>query len=132
MLRIEVDDDRALNAADRRGRRKSRYREKLQPNEIQAVVKELLLRERLTEDVQLSDRNVRRVVGNDIWGGSADRRLAQNRLRDRVDLRDRGADVRARLEINLENADPEYRFRFDMLDSINRRGIRALADDHEP
>src|ERR1700676_1815344 len=114
MLGVEVDDDRALNAANRSRRRKSRYREKLQANEIQAVVKELLLRERLAEDVQLSDRNVGRVVGNDIWGRRAGRRLAQNRLRDRIDLRDGGADVRAGLEINLEHADSEDRLRLDM------------------
>src|ERR1700747_2291523 len=116
MLRVEVDDDRALNTANRRGRRKSGYRKKLQPNEIQAVVKELLLRERLAKDVELSDRNVRGVVGNDIWRRGAGRRLAQDRLRDRVDLRDSGADVRARLEINFENADSEDRLRFDMFD----------------
>ncbi len=132
LLGIEVHDDRALNAADWCGRRKPRYRKELQPNEIQAVVKELLLRERLAEDVELSDRNVRRVVRNNIRGRSALGRLPQDRLRDRVDLRDGGADVRARLEINLEHADPENRLRLDMLDSVNGRGIGALADDHQP
>src|SRR6266436_2104071 len=107
MLRIEVDDDRALHTTNRRGRRKSWYRKKLQANEIQAVVKQLLLRERLAKDVELRDRNVGGVVGNDIRGGGSGRRLAQDCLRDRIDLRDRGADIRARLEVNLEHADPE-------------------------
>src|ERR1700684_2223149 len=132
MLRIEGDDDRALNAANRSRRRKSGDRKKLQPNEIKPVVKQLLLRERLAKDVELSDRNVRRVVGDDIRSRRAGRRLAQNGLRHRVDLRDGGANVRARLEINLENADSDYRLRLDMLDSVNSRGIGALADDREP
>src|SRR5208282_6137308 len=88
--------------------------------------------ERVAIDVELSDRNVCSVVGNDIWGRSAERRLAQDGLRHRVDLRDGGANVRARLKINFELADPEDRLRLDMFDSVDRRGIGPLADDHEP
>ena len=46
-LRVDVDDDLAFFPAERRGRRKPGNREQADPNEVQAVVVELLLGESL-------------------------------------------------------------------------------------
>ena len=59
-------------------------------------------------------------------------RLLRIDLRDGVHLRDRAADVSARLEINLEDADAVDRFGFDMLDAVDGGRVGALGNENHP
>jgi hypothetical protein len=56
----------------------------------------------------------------------------QDRFRNRVDLRDRRADIRTRIEVNLHDSESVYRFGFEMLDPIDGGRVGALADQHHP
>ena len=55
------------------------------------------------------------------------RQLAQLGLRDGGDLRDGVGDVDLRLEVDFDDGDAVQRLRFDVLDIVDGRGQRALA-----
>ena len=107
-----------LGACDRRERR---------PDEILGEIEELGLRQRVARQRQLDDRNARRIVDEDDRRRDARRKLLQNCLRYGGDLRLRGADVDARLEVDFDDAVAGQRLRFDMLDVIDRRRERPFV-----
>ena len=73
--------------------------------EIQPEVGQRLLGQALAGQGELNDRNRRGVVVEDERRHAAGRHLPQQRLRDRGDLRVGDADVGARLEENLDDAE---------------------------
>ena len=129
--RIDVDDDLALLAAVGRRDRQARDGEQLDAQEVEAVVEDLLLGQRLAVERDLHHRHVRGVEADHVRRRDAGRRDAQDRVVLRVDLRDGAADVGALREIDLENAEPGDRQRLDALDAVDRGRIGALADQHD-
>ena len=129
--RIDIDIDLPLLAAERPRRRQARNGEQLHPDEVQAVVVDLLLGQRLRRHRQLHHRHVRSIELDHRRRLHPGRRAAQDRVVDRGDLRDRAADVGAGLEIHLQDADARDRLRFDPRDAVDGGGIGALADEHD-
>ena len=129
--RVDVDDDLALLAAVGRRDRQARDGEQPGAQEVEAVVEDLLLGTGLAVERDLHHRHVRGVEPDHVRRRDAGRRDAQDRIVLRVDLRDGAADVGALREIDLEDAEPGDRQRFDALDAVHRRRIGALADEHD-
>ena len=88
LRRVEVDHDRSRASAERRWRRQPLDAEQPHANEVEAVIEELLLRERVAEDVELCHRHVSGVVVNDVRRDHPGRKNRQQRLRHRPNLRD--------------------------------------------
>ncbi len=130
VVRPEVHHDLPPDAAERRRRREALDREQPHADEVQPVVEEVLLGQRVAVHVQLRDRDVRRVVLDDVRRLHARRHDLEDRLRHRRDLRDRAGDVRAVVEVDLDQADAVQRRRLDVLDAVHRRRVGALADEH--
>ena len=63
---IQVHHHGPLHAAERRRAGKSGDGEELDTDEVKAVIEQLLLGEYVAEHVELRDRNVRRVIGNNL------------------------------------------------------------------
>ena len=103
----------------------------LHAQEVEAVVEDLLLGQRLAVERDLHHRHVRGVEPDHVRRRDAGRRDAQDRIVLRVDLRDGAADVGALGEIDLEDAEARDRQRLDALDAVDRGRIGALADQHD-
>ena len=129
---IEIRHHGAAHTAQRCGRGEAGNREELDADEVEAVVEQLAGRKHVAVDVELRDRDVAGVVGNDLRRLDAAWQIAQDGLGHRVDLRDRRADVRAGLEINPQQTNAVDRFGFDMLDAVDRGRISALGDEDDP
>ena len=128
---IDLDDDLTLLAAEGARNRQTRDREQPQPEELIGVVGQHLLRQRLGVERDLHHRHVRRVELDDVRRLHARRRDAQHRVALRRDLRDGAADIGALLEIDLDDALPGDRQRFDVIDAVDGGRIGALADEHD-
>ena len=77
----------------------------------------------------MRDRDVGRVVRNDLRRLGAAGHIGKNGLGDRVDLRDCARDIGAGLKINFQQTDTKHRFGLDVLDTVDGRRIGALADE---
>ena len=106
-------------------------RRELSPDGGIAEVEELLLREALSGQRQLKDRHGRGAVGDDERRSRARRHRAQDRLRDRRDLGDRGIDAGLRLKENLDHGDAGKRLRLDVLDVVDGGRHGALVPGHD-
>src|SRR4051794_10123977 len=102
---IKVDVDLPRLAAKRTGRGQTWDREQSDADEVQAVVVDLLLGQRLTGQRHLYDRHIRRVELDHTRWLHAWWRATQDRVVHRRDLRNRAANIGAWLEIDLQNAD---------------------------
>ena len=76
--RVDVDDDLALFTAEGRRHGQSGNSEQLEAEEVQAIIEDLLLGQRLARQRHLHDRNVRGVELKDIGRGHARRGDAQD------------------------------------------------------
>ena len=132
LARREIHHHLPAAPAVRRGRRQARDREQAQPQEVQAVVEQLLLAQAVALDRELRDLNVGGVVLEDGWRREPRRHDAQGRVADGVDLRDGRADVSAFFEVDADQADAEQRLRLDARDAADRRREGALGDEHDP
>ena len=124
---IEVDRDHADLAAVRERDRDARDRDELRAQLVHRGVEHRLLGQRRARQRELDDRDARRRVLDDERRRDARRQLPHLRLHDRDDLRERGLDVRGRLEEDLDDRDAGERARLDVLDVAHRRGQPALA-----
>jgi hypothetical protein len=129
--RVDVNDDLALLAAIWRRDRDARDGEQADAQEIQTVVEDLLLRNGSAVQRDLHHRHVGRVEADHVRRRDPGRGDTQDRVVLRRDLRDGAADVGALVEIDLEDAEPRDRHRFDALDPVDRGRVGALADEHD-
>ena len=123
---IEVDLDLALLAAERPRDRRARHGHQRGAELIDREIGKTLFRHPLARQRQLQDRHGGGGVVQDQRRRGAGRHLLEQRLRDRGDLRIRGADVDIGLEENLDDPEPAIGVRHDVLDVVHRGGERAL------
>ena len=102
-LQIQIDLHLTLLAAVGIWNARAVDGDQLRADEVQAVVVELLLRQTLAGETELDDGNAGGAVLKDERRRGAGRQLAQLRLRDGGDLRDRDGDVDLRLEEDLDD-----------------------------
>jgi hypothetical protein len=131
LRRVQIDHYRAVAPAERRRRRDAFDDKQAQADEVQAVVKKLLLRQRLARNIELYDRNVGGVVVNDVRRLHAGREDRKQRLRRRTHLRDPACQRGARMKIDLDYARAGYRLRLDVLDVVDDARRHALGDDRD-
>ena len=81
---------------------------------------------------QLQDRHSRGVVVEDQRRGDARRHLLQHGLRERSDLRGRGADIGAGLEEDLDDADARQGLALDMFDIVDGRARAGARNSRSP
>ncbi len=114
------------------GRRQAGNGEQLDADEVEAVVEELLLGQRLAGDSVICTTGTLAALNwmtlGGVMPGGAMRRM---RVVDRVDLGDGAADIGAGLEIDLEQADAGNGLGLDALDAVDGGGIGALADQDD-
>ncbi len=128
--RIDVDLHLALLAAIRVGDGRAGDGDERGADEIDAEVGEHLLGQAFTRQRELDDGDRGGVVVDDQRRQRAGRHLAQQRLRDRGDLRVGDANVRAWLEEDLNDAEPGVGRCFGMLDVVDGRGQHTLELGH--
>ena len=87
---------------------------------------QILFGQPITRQRDLEDWHRRGAVIQDQRRRRAGRQLLDHGLRDRGDLRIRGADIDVRLEVDLDDADAVIGIGGDMLDVIDRGCQRAL------
>jgi hypothetical protein len=129
LRRVQVHHYRAIAPAKRRRRRDAFDDEQAQPDEVEAVVKKLLLGQRCAGNIELCDRHVGGVVVDDIWRLHAGRKNREYRLRNRAHLRNSRRHRRPRMKVDLDYAGSGYRFRLDVLDVVDDARRHALGDD---
>ena len=105
--------------------------DELRPNEIQAVVVELLLRQILPRKSQLEDGHTRCAVGKNERRRRSRRQLPELGLRNSRNLRNTLLNVRGRLEEHFDNRDSIERLRFDVLDVVDGGGKRSLGNAND-
>ena len=105
--------------------------DELRPDEVQAEVVELLLGESLAGEAELKNRDGRGAELDDLRWQDAGRQLSENELRGSGDLRVRGVEARARLEVDLDDDLSGDGGRFDVLDVIDERGEDLLVGRRE-
>jgi len=104
------------------------HREESRAQEVEALVEDLLLGQRLARHAHLNDGDVRCAVAQDERRVHARREDAQQRLADRRGLRHGRLDLRPRVEEDLDVSEAVHRLRFDVLDVVDVSGERPLAD----
>jgi hypothetical protein len=129
--RVEADDDLARLAAIRRANREAGDREQLQPQEIERVIEDVLLGNRLAGGGELDHRHARGIELDDVRRRHARRDDAQDGIVGGGDLGDGAADIGAGLEIDFDDAGRRNRLRFHMRDAVDGLGVRALAHQHD-
>ena len=125
-LRIEIDLDLALLAAERIRDRGARHGDQRRAQLVDADIGEVLLGQAFARQRELDDRHGRGAVVEDQRRRRAGRHLPDHGLRDRGHLRVGGADIDVRLEEDLDDADAGVGVRHDVLDVVDRRRQRAL------
>ena len=126
-LRVEIDLHLAHLAAVRRRNRDTGDGQQLRPDHVGRVVAELLFVQGVARQRQLQHGHGRCVVVEDLRWRGARRHLLEHGLRDRRDLRGRGADVDGRLEEDLDDPEAAERLRLDVRNVVDRRAERALV-----
>ncbi len=101
-------------------------------HDVHRLVQHLLLRLGRARGRQLQDRNGGGVVVQDQRRGRARRKLLQHRLGDGGHLSRGGADVDARLEVDLDDAHPRQRLALDVLDVVDRQRQGTLIGRDDP
>ena len=104
------------------------HRSQLRPDEVCAVIVQLLLRQPLSANGQLQDGNAGSVIPDDKRRGHVRRHDAQNRLRRRSDLRHARFYTRVRVEKHLDHGYAGERLRFNVLDIVDSSGVGALGN----
>ena len=130
-LRIEIDHDLARLAAVRQRKRRAVHRCDRLAHAIDAVIVELRFAQGLAAQRELQDRHARRVVADDERRLRARRHAAQDRLRHRRDLRDRGIDAHIWLKENANDRDTRQCLRLDVLYVIDRGRDGVLAEGRD-
>ena len=125
-LGIDVDHDQALLASVRIGDLDSRDRRHVGADEVDPVVEQLLLAQRLALHRHLQDGDVRGAVADDERRGGAGRHRADRRLGDGGHLRGGGLDLGARLEEDLHHRHAGQRLALDVLDVVDGGGQSPL------
>ena len=132
-LRIEIDLDLALLAAERIGDRGARHRHQRRAQLVDADIGEVLFGEAFARQRDLDDRHGGGAVVEDQRRRRPGRHLPDHGLRNRGDLGVGDADIDIRLEEDLDDADAVVGVRHDVFDVVDRRRQRALERrDHAP
>ena len=129
--RIDVDLNLSQRTAEGGGCLQTGDREKFDPNEVQRVVEDLCLGQRLAAEDHLHDGDGGGIGPDHDWRSEAGRHDAKRRAVDRIDLSDRRPDIGALVEVNLDQPCTRYAVGFDALDAVDCSGVGALADDHD-
>ena len=119
LVLIDVDLHLEDLASVGRGNRRACDLRQLRPDEILSGVLKLRLRERLARQRQLNDRDARSVEAENEGRRNSLRQVLKDGLRGRRRLRQRGVDVDAGLEEDLDDAVPRQGLRLDMLDIVD-------------
>ncbi len=125
-LRVEIQHDGTLFAAVHVGNDGARNRDQLRPDEVQAEIVQLLLGEPLPGESELKNRYGGGAEVDDLRRQDARRQAPQNELRSRRDLRVRGVEARARLQIDLDDHLAGNGGRLGVLDVVDQRGQHLL------
>jgi hypothetical protein len=129
--RVEVDRDQPRFAAVRIRHGRARNRHQLRAQEVQRSVVERLLGELWARQAELDHRDAGSRVTDHQGRRRARRHLLELCLLDGHRLRNRGLDVRVRLQEHLEDRDARQRLRFDVLDVVDGGGQTALVDGRD-
>src|SRR5216684_3739375 len=129
--RIQIDLHLTLFAAIGIRYRCPRHGDELRPNEIEAIVVELLLRQILSRQSQLENRHTGCAVGQYEGRGRSRRKLPELGLRNSRNLRNTALNVRGRLQEDFNNRDSIKRLRLDVFDVVDGGGKRSLRDAND-
>ena len=130
--RVDVHHHRAELAAVGVGHHRALHRGELGAHEAVGEVEDLVFAKGLARQRQLQDRHRRRVVGEDQRRHRTRRKAADDRLRDRDDLRERRGQVGAAVEEHLDHGHAVVRLRLDALDVVDRGRHAALEIGDDP
>jgi hypothetical protein len=130
--RVDVDHDLAGLAAERRRHGGALDGEQLRAEIVEAVVENLLLRERVAGDAHLDDRNGRGAVPEDERRVHPRREDAEQGLADGAALCHGGLDLRPGIEEDLDVGEAVHGLRFDVLDVVHVARERPLGDRDDP
>ena len=123
---IDIDTDNALLAAIREGHGSALHGGELGADEIVAEIEKLLFAEGVAGEADLHNRHGgRRIDDHQGWSG-AGRQKPQERLRDGSGLCERGLNVRAGLEEDLDQREAGERLRLDVLHIVHQHGHAAF------
>ena len=125
-VRIDVELDLALLAAERPRDRRAGHRDERRAQLVGGDVEHVLFGQPLAAQCELNDRHGRGAVVQDQRRRRTCGQLPEHGLRNGRDLRVRCADVDIRLKEDLDDAVGIVRVGDDVLDVIDRRGQRAL------
>ncbi len=126
-LRVQVDHDLTRLPAVGKGHLGALDGGELGADEVQAVVVELLLRQRLARDGELQDRDAGRAVAHDQRRRHPLRQEPEESLDQRGNLRLGRRHVRALMEEDLDHAHPVHGLGLHVLDVVDGGSHGALG-----
>ncbi len=129
-VRVKVHHDLARLAATGQGDLRALHGGQARADEVQTKVVDSLLAQRVAAQRHLQDGHAAGAVPDDQRRRGAWRHDAQQRLVDGGDLRHRGFNLGARLEVHPDDGHSCQAGALDVLDAVDRGGHGALADGH--
>ena len=130
--RIEVVHHLRRLAAEGKRNAGALHRDQPCAHEIEAEIRQILLRESVARERELDDGHGGGAVVQDQRRRLAGRQLLEERLRDRRHLRIGGGDVGPGVKEDFHDAERRVRVRLDVLDVVHRGGERALERRDDP